>query len=64
MTVGIIGYGHIGTRVVRLLKPFGCRILVDDPYVELSAEDRADGVIAADWTRCWRNPTWSACTRA
>jgi D-3-phosphoglycerate dehydrogenase / 2-oxoglutarate reductase len=48
MTVGIIGYGHIGTRVVRLLKPFGCRILVDDPYVPLSDQDRADGVEAAD----------------
>ncbi|HEX7388844.1 MAG TPA: NAD(P)-dependent oxidoreductase, partial [Acidiphilium sp.] len=36
--------GHIGTRVVRLLKPFGCRILVHDPYVELSARDREDGV--------------------
>ena len=39
LTVGIIGYGQIGTRVVRLLKPFGCRILVGDPYMELSAED-------------------------
>ena len=48
MTVGIIGYGHIGTKVVRLLKPFGCRILVDDPYVRLSEEDRADGVEEAD----------------
>ena len=48
MTVGIIGYGHIGTKVVRLLKPFGCRILVSDPYVPLSAEDRADGVEQAD----------------
>ena len=46
LTVGIIGYGHIGTKVVQLLKPFGCRILVDDPYVELSAEDRANGVEA------------------
>jgi D-3-phosphoglycerate dehydrogenase len=46
LTVGIIGYGHIGTKVVRLLKPFGCRILVDDPYVELRPEDRADGVEA------------------
>jgi D-3-phosphoglycerate dehydrogenase len=47
MTVGIVGYGQIGTRVVRLLKPFGCRILVHDPYVELSAADLADGVVPA-----------------
>jgi D-3-phosphoglycerate dehydrogenase len=44
MTVGVVGYGQIGTRLVRLLKPFGCRILVCDPYVQLSAADRADGV--------------------
>lgn len=44
MTVGVIGYGQIGARVVKLLKAFGCKILVADPYVQLSATDRADGV--------------------
>lgn len=44
LVVGVVGYGAIGTRVVRLLKAFGCRILVADPYVQLSAADLADGV--------------------
>lgn len=48
LTVGLIGYGHIGTLTVKLLKPFGCRILVDDPYKELSPEDVADGVVKVD----------------
>ena len=48
LTVGLIGYGLIGTRVVKLLKPFGCRILVCDPYKELSARDAADGVVMTD----------------
>ncbi|BBK40865.1 oxidoreductase [Allostella vacuolata] len=44
LTVGIVGYGEVGTRVVRLLRAFGCRTLVADPYARLSNADRAAGV--------------------
>ncbi len=44
MTVGVIGYGHVGTKVVRILKAFGCKVLVYDPYVQLSVDDIKDGV--------------------
>jgi D-3-phosphoglycerate dehydrogenase / 2-oxoglutarate reductase len=51
MTVGLIGYGEVGRRVVKLLKAFGCRILVSDPYVQLSAEDLNDGVVQTSLER-------------
>lgn len=49
MTVGVIGYGNIGTIVVRLLRAFGCRILVNDPYVQLDPADAAAGVEMASF---------------
>lgn len=48
LTVGILGYSHIGQRLVRLLKPFGCKIIVCDPFVNLNIYDDIDGVERAD----------------
>ena len=65
MTVGLIGYGEVGRRVVKLLKAFGCRILVSDPYVQLSADDlqrRRDP--DARSTAFWPSRMWSRCIRA
>jgi D-3-phosphoglycerate dehydrogenase len=44
MTVGLVGYGQIGTRLTSMLMAFGPRILVTDPYVNLSEEHQAAGV--------------------
>lgn len=33
MTLGIIGLGRIGTAVLERMRPFGLRLLVNDPYV-------------------------------
>src|SRR5690349_21691304 len=32
-TVGIVGAGYVGRTVIRLLRAFGCRILVADPLL-------------------------------
>ena len=38
-TVGLVGAGHTGRLVIDLLRPFGCRILVADPYLSPEQAD-------------------------
>jgi phosphoglycerate dehydrogenase-like enzyme len=38
-TVGLIGCGHIGRRLLELLTPFHCRVLVHDPYIPRELAD-------------------------
>lgn len=45
-TIGIIGVGHIGKDMVELLKPFNCRILVND-IIDQSAYYKANNLIEA-----------------
>ena len=33
LTVGIIGYGHVGSRLAEVLAPVGCRVLAYDKFV-------------------------------
>lgn len=49
-TVGIVGCGNIGKDVVRLLVPFGCRVLVNDivRYDEFFAEHGIEPVTLSD----------------
>ena len=49
-TVGLIGYGYIGSRVCRKLKGFGCRIIVHDPFANEQQIKliQADGVEHVD----------------
>lgn len=48
LTIGVVGYGAVGSRVVALLRAFGSTVLVADPYVQLSAADHAAGVRHVD----------------
>lgn len=38
-SVGLIGCGHIGRRLIKFLKPFECRIRVYDPYLPREMAD-------------------------
>ena len=53
-TVGIIGLGNIGKELVLLLKPFGCRILVND-IIEINSDIKANGLIQVSKEEIYKN---------
>ncbi|MBI5240589.1 MAG: phosphoglycerate dehydrogenase [Elusimicrobia bacterium] len=52
-TVGIIGLGHVGKEVARLLGPFRCRILAND-ILDIGAYCRKRKLIPAAKARIWK----------
>ncbi|MBI4348183.1 MAG: phosphoglycerate dehydrogenase [Elusimicrobia bacterium] len=46
-TVALLGYGRIGRRVGTILKAFGCRLLVHDPFVKAEPGVELVGLEAA-----------------
>ena len=46
--VGVIGTGRIGERVTAILKGFGCRVLVNDPFPRPEVEDLGGKYVAFD----------------
>lgn len=53
MTVGVVGTGRIGERVIELLKGFGCRILAYDLYPKEAVAENARYVsLETIWKEC------------
>eukprot|EP01133_Synstelium_polycarpum_P004765 gene4765-5552_t len=52
-TIGIIGVGNIGKELVRLLKPFECKILIND-VLDIAAYAGANDLVIADKDRIYK----------
>lgn len=61
LTVGLIGLGHVGRRLIELLAPFRCRVLVHDPFVPKEVA-LALGVQLTSLDRVMAEPDVVVCT--
>ena len=50
-TCGLVGYGAIGSHVARILRGFGAKVLVYDPYAKISPEENVEVVALHDLLR-------------
>jgi len=41
-TLGVIGYGRIGSNVARYARSFGMKVIAFDPYVQINRKDEVD----------------------
>jgi phosphoglycerate dehydrogenase-like enzyme len=55
--VGLLGFGRIGREILRLLRPFGARVAVHDPYVP-AARIRAAGATPLSLDRLLRSSSF------
>lgn len=62
-TVGLIGFGAIGSRVARAVRSMGAQVVVSDPFVDPTSLD-PETELAAELDECWRGPTSSRSTPA
>lgn len=60
-SVGIIGLGHIGRRLIELLQPFNCKISVYDPYAAKEVA-MAMGVELTTLEHVFADPDITVCT--
>lgn len=64
MTIGLIGYAHIGRIVGRLLSAFGAKVIFFDPYQEENEDDKKLGIKKVDLDElCRSSDTVSLHTR-
>ena len=54
-TLGLVGIGHVGTRVAALARAFGMEVIATDPLLDAGGDRPPRRRAGARWTSCWRS---------